>query len=558
MKNIRLKPKFIILMIAIILLSLAVNVFWTITVQRQQAESEMLEKANVVAQQLMSVWEFMSINQDLINYDSKGNYEFKRLHCSLVGKSIGALFSQKTGYLVRYTSQAPRNPVNEPDIYEIEVLDSFQADPSLTSAHSIADYAGEDFFRYMVPMRMEETCLECHGKPAGELDILGYAKEGLEVGDLYGAISLVMPIDLYKRNTTMNVAREVAFFSILMVFCVCLIYFAVSRWVTNPLSKLKDATEQIKTGDLDIRLNGLSTQDEIKELADNFTLMAQQLRDVYNSLENKVESRTEELAQAYKKLEQQSQRLEEINKSLLEDNRYKSEFLAMMSHELRTPLTSIIVFTELLQNGKTDKELRMLKDMEHNGKSLLGIINNILDMARLEAGRMELVPETVDLTDIVMGLESVIEPLAKKKNIAFSTSMARNVPLINCDSEKLHCIIENLVSNAVKYTPEGGEVKLWVTYDELEDRVLINVEDNGIGIAKEDQTSIFEKFVQKDSTVSRRYNGSGLGLALAKELTELCGGKISLVSTFGQGSLFTVSFPGGMPDRRENNENNAG
>jgi two-component system sensor histidine kinase BarA len=561
MKNIRLKPKFTILMISVFLLSLGVNLFWSISTQKKQSQNEMLEKANVVTQELMSVWEFISINQNLINYDSKGNYEFKRLHCSLVGKSIGVLLAQKTGYVVRYVRQNPRNPVDEPDAYENKVLASFQADDSLHSAYTITEYEGKDAFRYVVPMRIDATCLDCHGKPAGELDILGKPKEGLEIGDLYGALSLVMPVDLYNRNIEANVVREVVFFSVLMIFVVCLIYLLVSRWVTLPLSKLKGATEQMKNGDLDIKLNILNTQDEIRELADDFIVMAGQLRDVCNNLENKVELRTEELAKANKLLEEQSHQLEEANKRLLEDNQYKSEFLAMMSHELRTPLTAIIAFTEVLQRQNPEKnelELRILKDIEDNSKNLQNIINNILDMARLEAGKMELVIETVDMIDIVNSLESMIEPLANKKNIAFSTAVHRDVPLFNGDNEKLRCILENLVSNAIKFTPEGGEIKVWVTYDETEDNILINVQDNGIGIAREDQYSIFEKFVQKDTTSSRRYNGSGLGLALAKELTELHGGRISVHSTLGQGSLFTVSIPAGTKNGGVHHENHAG
>ena len=558
MKHFRLKPKFAILMISIVLVFLIINLFWSITTQRNQAQ--MFEKANVVTEQLMSVWDFVSINQDLINYDSKGNYEFKRLHCSLVGKSIGVLFTEKTGYLVRYVRQNPRNPVNEPDPYEIDVLASLQQDPSLTSAHTMSEYEGKDAFRYIVPMRIDETCLECHGKPAGELDVLDYPKEGLETGDLYGAISLVMPIDMYQENMKLNVMREVVFFSVLMIFCVYFIYRSVSHWVTVPLSKLKGAAEQIKKGNLDIKLNGFNSGDEIWELANDFMSMAEQLQDVYSNLENKVGVRTEELAKANKLLERQSYQLEEANKRLAEDSRYKSEFLAMMSHELRTPLTSIIAFAEILQKeeGKAAQELRILKNIEDNSKILLNIINNILEMARLETGRMELVLETVDLMDSVNALESMIEPLARKKSILFSTAVQRNVPLISGDSEKLRCIMENLVSNALKFTPEGGEIKLSVNYDETRDQVVINVWDNGIGIEAKDQASIFEKFVQKDNTACRRYNGSGLGLALAKELTEMHGGWISVYSTLGKGSLFTVRIPAGTHNRGEDDENHVG
>lgn len=522
------------------------NVVWIVITQRNQAENEMQEKAYVLSQQMDAVWEFMVINQDVINYDANGEYNFKRLHCSLVGKSIGKLFSKKTGYTIRYTNFEPRNKADIPDDFELEALNQFAADEENMEFYKVAEYEGKDAFRYSAPMRIEENCLECHGEPVGELDILGYPKEGWKTGDLAGIVSIVMPIDMYSENIQSNMIKQVAYISLLILLLVLLIYYAMSKLVTKPLSKLKQAMEHVKTGDLRVDLKDIDAQGEIRDLSEHFEVMTEELQNLYNDLEKKVEVRTKDLARAKDILESQRVELEEANRRLREDNEYKSDFLAIVSHELRTPLTSIIAFAEVLERGKstkTEKEQRIIQEIKGNSQVLLSMINNVLEMARIEAGRKELSTEPIDLVDVINAVESVIEPLIEKKSIKYSSVVHHDVPLIEGDREGLRRIVENLLSNALKFTPKGGEIKVWVHYDRDQKEVLINVKDSGIGIRKEDQPYIFEKFVQSDSSIHRQYNGSGLGLALAKELAELHGGWIKVVSDCGQGSLFTVGIP---------------
>ena len=548
LKDIRIRTRFIILMSGILAVSLFMNVGWIFITQEKQAEMEMHEKAYVLSQQMDAVWDFMVINQDTINHDANGQYNFKRLHCSLVGKSIGKLFGKKTGYTIRYTNFNPRNKADYPDDFELEALAQFAESKTTTEFYKVTEYEGKKAFRYTAPMRIEENCLECHGDPAGELDILGYPKEGWKTGDLAGAMSIVIPIDMYTENIQSNVVKQVAYIFLLTLFLVLIIFYAMSKLVTKPLNQLRGAMEHVKTGDLKVDLADIDAQGEIKDLADHFEVMTEELQTLYEDLENKVELRTQDLARAKDILESQRIQLEEANRRLQEDNQYKSDFLAIMSHELRTPLTSIIAFAEVLERGKSpkaEKEQRVVQEIKGNSQILLNMINNILEMARLEAGKKELILEPIDLVDVINAVESVIEPLVEKKDIRFSSIVHRDVPLIEGDRESLRRIVENLVSNAMKFTPKGGEIKVWVAYDRENNEVLINVQDNGIGIRKEDQAYIFEKFVQSDTSIQRQYNGSGLGLALAKELAELHGGWISVVSEIDQGSLFTVGIPAG-------------
>ncbi|MDR2869105.1 MAG: DUF3365 domain-containing protein [Deferribacteraceae bacterium] len=553
MDRINLQTRFIILFAAVVIVGVSLYIVWSNYSQQQQVEKEMREKAYVLSQQLDAVWEFMAINQDKINHDANGEYNFKGLHCSLVGKSIGKLFGLKTDYIIRYVNNKPRNPDDVADAFESAAIARFLADRDLQEAYELADYADKPTFRYVVPMKIDQTCLECHGEPAGEKDVLGYAKEGLEIGDLGGVLSIVMPVDIYIDNKKANMIQEIAFFCILMLMLVLIIYYATAMLVTTPLRKLKMATEGLKTGNFDTELNAedINAQAEIKDLMLHFSSVINELRTLYNELENKVKLRTQDLVDANAILESQQAQLAEINNRLLDDNQYKSEFLAIMSHELRTPLTAIIAFAEVLEKSAQtaevdDKQKQIMHEIKHNGNILLTLINNILDMARLEAGKTELFLEPVDIVDVINAVDSVMQPLITKKSISFASTVSRDVPIINADREKLRCIVENIVSNAIKFTQEGGKIDLWVDYDANLREIYIHVKDNGIGIGKGHLGLIFNKFVQGDSSAHRPYNGSGLGLSLARELTELHGGKITVESELNKGSHFTVSIPAAL------------
>ncbi len=554
----KLKYKFIIPTIILILSLLVIYMSWTYYTQRQQSINEMREKAQVLTKQIDATWEFMVINQDKINYNSDGYFEFKGLSCSMAGMSIGAIFSEKSDYKTRYIRETPRNPINEPDDFEMAQLAKFDEDSSLTEAWEIVEYDGERMFRYVTPMYIEQSCLECHGGPEGELDVAGYPKEGLQVGDRYGAISIMMPTKLYDQALARSMLWACLFFLFLLVVGVISIYYFVTNLVTKPLGKLERAVQQVEKGDLNVNLNGLDAHGEIRDLADHFDNMAKQLKDLYGKLESKVEQRTLELARANEDLRNKQIQLEAANQRLKAESQYKSDFLAIVSHELRTPLTSIIAFTEILltENNTKDNEYYILGEIKSNSQVLLNMINNILDMARLETGKNDLLLETVDLVDVINNVEAVIRPLAHNKNINFTTNVERDVPLIIADYEKIRRIVENLAGNAIKFTKQNGNVEILVSLDNQKENILIKVKDDGIGICKEDQPYIFDKFVQVDTSSSRRYNGSGLGLALAWELTKLHGGTIVVDSELNKGSTFIVSIPIDEAKRGGENEKN--
>lgn len=551
MGNIKLKTKFAGLIVVLLAVSLIANIGWTTMNKRAQMENELREKGQVLAQQMDAVWEFMASNQyrlEQISYTNDGVYQ--GLHCAIVGRSIGALFTSQSTYTTRFVNFNPRNQADDPDEYESAALDAFNAG-SASEYYGIAWFEGKEVFRYLAPMRIEENCLDCHGEPAGEIDVTGYEKEGWSIGDVGGAISIVMPLDVYVESEQSSIVQDVIFFGGMLVVCLLIMYAALSYLVTRPLSKIQAGVECIQTGDLDVQLAYTESSREMNTLMTEFNQMARELSDIYDNLETQVEDRTAQLAKANAVLEDQRTQLEKANERLRDENQYKSDFLAMMSHELRTPLTSIIAFTELLNRDSRpfdEKEAETRREIEANSRALLLMINDILEMSRLDAGRTEMSIEIVDLGDIAGMVETVVQPLADKSRVSFSCEIDPDVPLVEADFEKIRHVLENLCGNAVKFTPEGGSVKLQMAYHPECGEVWIKVSDTGIGIAKADQQRIFERFVQADSSPSRKYNGTGLGLSLAKEYTEMHGGSLSVESELGVGSTFAVRIP---VERRE-------
>ncbi|HYY16203.1 MAG TPA: response regulator, partial [Gammaproteobacteria bacterium] len=259
----------------------------------------------------------------------------------------------------------------------------------------------------------------------------------------------------------------------------------------------------------------------------------EQVRQYAEELEAKVETRTREL--------------QETNRRLEETSRHKSEFLANMSHELRTPLNSIIGFSEILldefMGGEvTANERReFLSNILSSGRHLLALINDILDLSKVEAGRMEMQPAAFAIAEVINGVLNTIKPLAVRKQIGVEVAIDPALLSIVADPAKVKQILYNLLSNAVKFTPEQGHVGVRASQDE--EGVRIAVWDTGIGIKAEDQMRIFEEFQQVETTTARQYEGTGLGLALAKKFVELHGGRIWVESELGKGSTFTFTLP---------------
>lgn len=245
-------------------------------------------------------------------------------------------------------------------------------------------------------------------------------------------------------------------------------------------------------------------------------------------------------------------RLRDQANELIVANRYKSEFLANMSHELRTPLNSILILSDQLRqnaaNNLTEKQVRHADIMHRAGHDLLQLINDVLDLAKIEAGHMQIKAEPVNLAELLVALTTELEPMAKEKGLRLSSKIDPDLPaVITSDQARIQQILHNLVTNALKFT-ERGSVEVHVARHESDDATAegmlqIRVTDTGIGIAEEEHERIFQAFQQIDGSISRHYGGTGLGLAIAQQLAEVLGGGITLRSAPGEGSCFTVALP---------------
>lgn len=541
-----LSRKFMIRITAILLLITGINLGLDYYEQKNQILQELKEKSRVITGQLLATREFIARNQDRINYDSRGHFEFKGLNPAAVGRGVGEIFNRSTGYQIKQTRLNPRSPGNAPDAFEVKGLRVLAENPLLTEYYGFDELNGERVFRYMVPLRVEESCLQCHGEPAGQPDITGYPKEGYRVGELGGAISLVVPVKNLLAAVQQNLLRHLAFFFILLLVILGVVYLLIHRLVSAPLNLLCRAAVRLGKGELDVSLPSLGSGTEIGQLAARFQWMARQLHDLYTGLEQKVRERTAQLQEANELLERQRQELEKANQELSRASEMKSRFLAGMSHEMRTPLTSIIAFSELLLQetaGKNSLQRQNLQEIKASARRLLALIEDLLDLAKIEAGRFHLQRELVDLADIFESVDKTLGPLREEKGLDWYWEVEPDVPLMEIDGEKIRRAILNLAHNAVKFTPPGGRVEMRAGFDPERKEVFIRVTDSGTGIEPEELDRIFEPFYQAANSRTHKYGGSGLGLSLARELVELHGGYISAASKPGEGSTFNIYLP---------------
>ncbi len=346
-------------------------------------------------------------------------------------------------------------------------------------------------------------------------------------------------------------------FSLLAIVVVGGLWLALTRLIVKPIVSIEDSAKKIAQGDFKHRVP-VMTEDEIGDLAIEFNRMAESLENYYATLEKKVEERTEELRVANEELSKKKQELELTNMELLEANKMKSQFLANVSHELRTPLNSIIGFSELLQEktfgGLNDRQIQYVEYVHSSGGHLLQLINNILDLSRIEAGRMELKPEDFPVTEVLGEVLSIIRPLAHKRNITIESKTVPASPKLRADKAKFKQIMMNLLSNAVKFNMDGGKITVdWDIMEEpsgmkMERFLVFRVRDTGIGIKEEDRERLFKEFEQIDSSITREYGGTGLGLVITKRLVELHKGSIWLESVPDRGSVFYVKLPQGTEE----------
>ena len=388
-------------------------------------------------------------------------------------------------------------------------------------------------YRYYTRVLARESCFKngCHSVPNANGEVP-------KVDDVLGIAKIAFPLEKVNKDLSWNNAVLLST-AIITTALAWLATYAIVRYViVKPVLHLKEVSDSITRGDLEQRAD-IRTGDEFEELSQAFNRMLRHLTTVQEDLQKLnrgFERKVDELAQA--------------NLRLFELNNLKNEFLATMSHELRTPLNSILGFSDVLLTNPanlTEKQQRYVAHIRSSGRTLMSLITDVLDLAKIESGKMELHPAEMSVSDLVERVVGAMMPLAERKNLDLNWEVDSDVPVCCQDQGKLQQILNNLLSNAIKFTPEGGRVR--VRASQRHDNLVLVVEDTGIGIPLEDQERIFEKFRQGSTTsgdrdpLTREFEGTGLGLSITRELSKLLGGGIGLQSEFGKGSRFTVVVP---------------
>ncbi len=334
-------------------------------------------------------------------------------------------------------------------------------------------------------------------------------------------------IALTDRITAISFLASVFLSSILGVFLI--------RYTNRSFSRLKTGTLRIGSGDLDYRIQGIEDAGEIGELANAF-----------NDMSGKLRTAIDEVSQAKENADRA--------------NEAKSSFLANVSHELRTPLNAIIGYSEMLHDEVDDNNIDRhqfqsdLGKIIMSGKQLLALINDILDLSKIETGKVDLYPENFSAAELLEQACQTIEPLLGRNNNTLKMDVADRLPLFFNDATKFRQVFVNLLGNACKFTENGVITVRAELLEGPDDLVLFSVDDTGIGMMPAQQAKVFDAFVQADTSTSRNYGGTGLGLAICKDYCEMMGGTISVESTPGEGASFRVVLPIQALDLRSDHE----
>ena len=379
---------------------------------------------------------------------------------------------------------------------------------------------------YIKVFRATESCISCHNpqgsaRPFSRNELIGVAVIQMPAAEISKAILL--------NRVLVIVAGLIAGTGAIVAF-----YLITQRVILRPIRQLRAIANNVSEGNLDIR-SAIQTGDEYERLANAF-----------NHMLDGLQATQERLRQANKQLDAKIAELSERNIELFRANKIKSEFLANVSHEFRTPLNAILGFAEILREKpellKKDKGRRYTENIIEGGKNLMNMINDLLNLAKAEAGKIELRIEKTSIPQLCKAAAGSFSALTKRKKIKVKLTADDNIPVVMTDAGKVQQILYNFLSNSVKFTPENGRIEIRA-HMQGEQMVRIAVSDTGCGIAEVDKEKIFEKFSQADGSLTRRTAGSGLGLAISKELAAMLAGTIGMESELDKGSTFWLDIP---------------
>lgn len=476
-------------------------------------------------------WEKPSLyltNPEII--DSEGKKYIKQSP-AMVTKELSKYAREKGLYWFHITSLKLINPDNAPDTFERQALTEFET-KAIKESSKVEQINSSYYYRYIAPLYIEEPCLSCH------------SHQGYKVGDVRGAISVTVPMDsallMLQSGRRALILASIITIGILVIA----LFVMMKELVIRPVKELKSSIEDFSKGG-NTQTVVLSTGDELEVLGNSFTEMSRTLTEYHEDLEDKVNQAT--------------RGLENANAQLRELNEKKSDFIAKISHELRTPMTSIkgamdYVTVKISRDHKDAGELvEFLDVIKNNADRLIRLVNDTLDLERIESGMLELHYEQVELLSLIKEVVISFQSMSTENNITFKIEAAPGV-IVCADEDRIRQVLINLISNALKYGPGNSEIHVAVT--ESEDTITVAVTDQGVGMPADVQEKIFDKFY----TIGKS-NGTGLGLAICKSIIEAHKGDIKVSTVPGVGSntfYFTLpkthvrseNYEGGLIDKQ--------
>jgi signal transduction histidine kinase len=378
-------------------------------------------------------------------------------------------------------------------------------------------------------------------------------------GEDQGAVLVAQPL-----NESLQVQRDIqvvlTIFAAIVILISLLVGVGVIFTFARPLAQVAEATRQVSEGRLEQRVEPdyFLLKDEVTDLSQDFNKMISRLQELYQTLEQRVADRTRELVEEHAKLEAALEDLAVARDQAVAANQAKTEFISVVSHELRSPMTAIQGYTDLLMTGLVgpvnDQQTNFLQTVRSNVDRMARLVSDLSETARIEAGRLQLDCGQIHLPEVVTEVVQSNQRQVAEKEQTLIVNVPDNLPAVWGDRTRLTQVLTNLVSNANKYTPNGGQITIQAeqTQDRWNGRsdrdvILVTVKDNGLGISQEDQMQIFQKFFRAGDQKAREAPGTGLGLNITKNLIEMQGGVIWFESQFRQGTTFYFTIPLATP-----------